>query len=797
MEVKITNVYGFNYCKGQNKIFAFDDNTKTHFIYGTNASGKSSFSKSIDLISKGVKYEKVLQEDADTYKIELKYDNINVSIDENFNSDLSQYKERIFVYNKNYIKEGLNFNISNQVIEIGSRISELRKASSSNEKYKNNVLDNIQKKLKDKLQLSTLNGKTLTPKKSITKYVTGKEKGNVELISGITELVDYELYSKLKINDLINDNISNFQEINRNIETITNEVVAEISEKGEGYNIESTDDLSFYNRILLELDRKHYDNCPICLNKDFNQADIINKIKLALKKIENKSNFNFIVEKLGTIKDSYFGNEYNEIINEMLNGNLNMSSINALKEELKRFDEQYDSIILKYIDYTLDKAEYNQYLDNIKKIDEIIEENKNNDNDNFIDNFNCLLKKLFGEGSQFTAQKMSEKVNGEILYSIQLRINDVLKEGVSISVFFDKVLSESQKARISLAYYFASIISKPRADKLICIFDDPLDSYDSNGKYIICRELKDFCEKNNFYKNFNYDSQNIILSHSVDFLRIIQLFKVKWKFHVLNSFSLVEIAQDDLYVFDGDPNILIHKLDKKKEIDINEMIPLTAILRSVCSDITKILCINDNNKNNILVGSNNKSTQQIQKDLSNRFIHGWFKSDKFKLDEYVDYFKTNCNIVVTGTDNSVLNTDIFSFMKTKIENDKDKSLKFIDELFFKNYISLYVRSYVDGRLVQEIIKYVKDENGNQKYSQEDDVYKDLLEISVKANELYKNIMNVPSGEDMNRVQKLLDFVYSNRVLLNEFAHSENAFVSPVIDVKTEELLTLYNQIGKL
>ena len=92
----------------------------------------------------------------------------------------------------------------------------------------------------------------------------------------------------IKINDLINDNISNFQEINRNIETITNEVVAEISEKGEGYNIESTDDLSFYNRILLELDRKHYDNCPICLNKDFNQADIINKIKLALKKSKIK-----------------------------------------------------------------------------------------------------------------------------------------------------------------------------------------------------------------------------------------------------------------------------------------------------------------------------------------------------------------------------------------------------------------------------------------------------------------------------------------------------------------------------
>lgn len=342
---------------------------------------------------------------------------------------------------------------------------------------------------------------------------------------------------------------------------------------------------------------------------------------------------------------------------------------------------------------------------------------------------------------------MSEKVNGEILYSIQLRINDVLKEGVSISVFFDKVLSESQKARISLAYYFASIISKPRADKLICIFDDPLDSYDSNGKYIICRELKDFCEKNNFYKNFNYDSQNIILSHSVDFLRIIQLFKVKWKFYVLNSFSLVEIAQDDLYVFDGDPNILIHKLGKEKKIDINEMIPLTAILRSVCSDITKILCINVNEKNNILVGSNNESTQKIQKNLSKRFIHGWFKSDKFKLIEYKDYLKNSCNIIVTGINVPDLNKDIFSFMKTKIENDKDKSLKFIDELFFKNYISLYVRSYVDGRLVQEIIKYVKDENENQKYSQEDEVYKDLLEISVKANELYKNIMNVPSGED--------------------------------------------------
>lgn len=92
------------------------------------------------------------------------------------------------------------------------------------------------------------------------------------------------------------------------------------------------------------------------------------------------------------------------------------------------------------------------------------------------------------------------------------------------------------------------------------------------------------------------------------------------------------------------------------------MIPLTAILRSVCSDITKILCINVNEKNNILVGSNNESTQKIQKNLSKRFIHGWFKSDKFKLIEYKDYLKNSCNIIVTGINVPDLNKDIFFFL---------------------------------------------------------------------------------------------------------------------------------------
>ncbi|MCR5349689.1 MAG: hypothetical protein K6E20_01715 [Acholeplasmatales bacterium] len=798
MEVRIKNLYGFNYVREEEKEFIFSESKRTHFIYGTNASGKSSFSKSIDLIAKGTKFEKILQEDADSYELKLKYDDIDICIDEKSNCDLNQYKERIFVYNKNYIGENLSPNLENQVIEIGSRISELRKLSKDNSKYQDSVLADIQARLKNKLNLSALNAKTLTGKKNITKYVTGREKGKIVLIKEISKTVDDNLFLKIKAHDIANDNISTFKEIDTTLKKITNDAIEKIRLSYGNYNIDSSDDISFYHLVLSELNRKHFDKCPVCLNEPFNQEDIKKKISDLLDEIKKQNEFKLILEKLNSdsMKDSYFGGKYKSIFDEVLKGSIDVDLIAETSDELKKFDGQYDSIILKYIDYDFDEVKYNTFISNNITIKQIVDENSVKHDDKFIDNFNSLLEKLFGNNNKLKAQKMYEEVNGEKFYSIQLIVDGVLKKGVSIIDFFNKVLSESQKARISLAYYFTSILSKNRNEKIICIFDDPLDSYDSNGKYIICRELKDFCEKTNFYEQFNYESLNIILTHSVDFLRTIQLFNVEWKFYVLNSFSLIEICNDDLFVFDGDPNILIKKIGDYKKIDINEMIPLTAILRSICADITKVLCIDNNNKNNIKVGSNNESTQKIQKDLSNKFIHGWFKSDRFTIADYRDYLKLKCNIELEHINPTDLTKDIFTYMKEYIELNKGLSLTFIKKIFFKNYLSLYIRSFADGRLAQEIARYCLKRDGSH-YSNAEEVSNEILQIAQKMRTLERNILNVPAGADRDRVIKLIDFVCSNRVLLNDFAHSENAFISPVIDVKEEDLLDLYNKVGLL
>ncbi len=73
----------------------------------------------------------------------------------------------------------------------------------------------------------------------------------------------------------------------------------------------------------------------------------------------------------------------------------------------------------------------------------------------------------------------------------------------------------------------------------------------------------------------------------------------------------------------------------------------------------------------------------------------------------------------------------------------------------------------------------------------------MFEIGMKVKKLESILTNVPVGAETDKVIKLIDFACSNRVLLNDFAHSENAFISPVIDVKIEDLLELYNQVGTL
>ena len=789
MKIKIKNLYGFNCIKGVEKKFEFDDAIKTHLVYGTNASGKSSFSKSIDMISKESKYEKNLQEDDDTFVLELKYDDINISIDEKSNSSLSDSRERIFVYNKNYIGDNLSPNLEQQSIEIGTRITDLRKYSKENYNYKKSIYSDVQMKLKEKLKLSSLNGKTLAKDKKITKYVSanGKDKGNIEILRNVSKNIDEELYSKIKCNDLINDNISVFNDINGKIKEITDVAIGEIKRLFGDYNIDSTEDIDFYKYILSALKRKHFDKCPVCLSNPFNQDEIIQRISAMLDNIKGRNEFKTILEKVNSdsVKESYFGDKYNIIFNNILKGNLDPLVNEEVNRELKIFNDQYDSIILKYIGYDFDEIQYNEYVRKEDAIKQIIEENSNNNDDNFIDIFNELLSRLFGANNKFKAQKMVEDLNGEKLYSIQLITDHVPKKSVSIVEFFNKVLSESQKARLSLAYYFASIVSKGRNKKIICLFDDPLDSYDSNGKYIICREIRDFCEKHGFYENYTYESINIILTHSVDFLRIMQLFRVEWNYYILNSFEMSKINEDALYVFDGDPNILIKKLENNKKIDVNEMLPLTAILRSICSDITKVLCIDNNHKRNIVFDNGRESTQVIQKELSNKFIHGWFKNDKFKIVEYRDYLKTKCNIEVDGIDAKDLNKNVFDFMKEYIENNKNKQFDFVQGIFFKNYLSLYVRSFADGRLAHEIKNYCVKPNGTP-YRDEDEVADNFAEITKKVRMLESNISSIQSNDDKDRVKKLIDFVCSNRVLLNDFAQSENAFISPINDVKIED-----------
>lgn len=132
-----------------------------------------------------------------------------------------------------------------------------------------------------------------------------------------------------------------------------------------------------------------------------------------------------------------------------------------------------------------------------------------------------MLEYIFDD-NELRAEKFGYTENDNKYYEIQLIVNGVMKKGISIEDFWSEILSESQKTKISLAFMFSVIIFNDYNGKILCIFDDPIDSYDSINKYKMSRVIYEFIEKKNIFENCNYDCYDIIFSHSVEYLRLFK-----------------------------------------------------------------------------------------------------------------------------------------------------------------------------------------------------------------------------------------------------------------------------------
>ena len=472
---------------------------------------------------------------------------------------------------------------------------------------------------------------------------------------------------------------------------------------------------------------------------------------------------------------------------EMISGNIDISNVNNLDQELDKFIENYDYILLKYIGYEFQPTEYTRFQQDLLSIDEINRKNSElGESDKFIEIFDKLLKHIFDDIS-FEAKKYEYQNIGYKYYGIQLVINGEMEEGISVEDFFERVLSESQKTRISMAYMLASVLFYDYNGKILCIFDDPMDSYDSVNKYKMVRLIYEFINKKSIFSNYQYECNSIILSHSFDYFRLFnECFSEvidTVQYFVMNKDAIEKIDYDKLYILRGDYNIL-KSVSKETDLSVIKFISVLPIARELSDIVSKVL--DNKNSNKFVIYNNNQSIKVMELDnyISKNLIHGFDKNIKI-LDVHQNIIK----YIDFDLEPVTNNIGIYEFMKDYIDNNIGDftSMSFYDITFVKNIISIYIRGKMDSKFA-DIIKI-------EFYSANNDW--DLDKINKKFPMLKNKISKVHKEEIIRKKYK--DMLYIGNYLnplFNDFAHSANIFLTPLIDVQINDLLNYYDKVNE-
>ena len=107
-------------------------------------------------------------------------------------------------------------------------------------------------------------------------------------------------------------------------------------------------------------------------------------------------------------------------------------------------------------------------------------------------------------------------------------------------------------------------------------------------------------------------------------------------------------------------------------------------------------------------------------------------------------------------------------------------MNFYNSIFFKNLVSIYVRAKYDYYLSEAILNYKSE-------------FKGLKKVNEKHNTIGSKIAELENlSKKSAEVIELLSEVNKVRPLLNDFAHSANIFLTPLIDVTVEEIIDIYN-----
>ena len=799
IEIRMRNIYGLN--KRNNELL-IKSSKKHNFIYGVNAIGKTSFAKGLEHISKSTSYYKLIDTDHDDFSIDFNFDNLTEKLikENNFSAISKEVNKRLFIFTKRYLEQNIALiNGDDSNIQIGISIAD-------RELYINqvdNIIENLQKdifeSIKEKGLKTTKEGfgetSNIIKLKATSKDKEKEKKDKKNAFNNLYQknTDDFKIkISKLLINDFNGENLKLYIKISEILSDLilTAKFSLENKIKDELYKINNVGDKEFYEYVLNYLTMNiNLDECPICKNNDFSNEKIIETITNSLRellseKIVEEINKHFI--KININKNSYFYDLFSQIFNSILVRNIDVSMVRKFIEEIIDFNEKYDSYIIAFTEIKLDeniKIEYdrkNNLIDDInKRNSELIEEDK------FIIQLDKMLEYIFGDNI-FNAKRFEYNENGNKYYGVQLILNGVMKEGISITNFWKEILSESQKTKISLAFMFAVITYNNYNGKILCIFDDPIDSYDSINKYKMSRIIYNFIEKEDIFSNYNYDCYDIIFSHSIEYMRLFKNnFNYKKTDELLNYFVLTKneisfIPFNKLYILDGDFSILnkiINESKKGVKFSMDKYIALLPIIRELASISRKVFDKGDEIK--IKVADYN--IKELDNYISKNVIHGF--NENLKLNDLYSYIEKYIKIEV----NDINDDKIFDYLKKHIDNNISnyEGMNLYEQIFFKNNISVYIRAILDNELSSAIKEDIVDFQN-----------KSLEEINNEFRTMQDKISKLSEDDEISDKYSQLIFMCAQiKPMLNDFAHSANIFLTPLIDVEIKELNDLYDSLS--
>ncbi len=784
MKLEVKNMYGLN----GKETFLLESEYKHNFIYGINAAGKSSVANAVLNIINKSKYEKRFPYDSDDYLVKVEFDNLISEYNQNTSLEtLSDVSKKIFVFNKNFIKNSLSINsVEGQGItpEIGIRVAEKNALIEKNAK----ITDTLAKKTKKILgnsQIPTTQKELYS--NSHFKAVYGKDvNAQKEALISIASLKG-DIIDDLTDKDFKNENIELFNLFQQSICELNAEIIDKISEKvkEKNYKIEDKETLVLYEQTIKYLNSKRGKiNCPICLSSEIDVEQVKNEIAETLQEIENNivmKNVKEYYEKLTSI-DSLFAGLAADIYEQITKFSYPDELIKGYDEKLQMLIKNYDYNIIKYSKLDIDQKELAEISINEKEISKIEKENERISNSDFILEFDKMLDCIFSDDEIRAQAKLEDKS-----LTIQLVFKGKEKEGKSIGEFFD-IISESQKTKLSLAFFFSLIVYKNYNSNILCVFDDPIDSYDSISKYKISRILYEFIEKKNMFEGYGYNCYSIFLSHSVEYFRLfISNFRKSQRSrngYYIFSKKLSEISCDDLFMIEGDYNILsrlIHE-EKGKNKQIDEFISILPILRELTNSSYKVL----NTDTNLLTVDTYK-IEDISKYISNNIIHGF--DCNVTLNDLLNELQ---KVIVLNLEqhNFSGNDKIFEIIESIITQNKtiaiNGELAFRKEIVLKNIIALYIRAFFDSILAKIIKNHVSKYSGKTLEEIKND--SQLWTINNKISVIYADATTRQNYKD------ICTKISVDLTMLNDFGHSAGIYMTPLIDVDIKELYNIYDEI---